>query len=63
MNFAPNKQLNVDGKDPSWVSKKNKKLLKDKSKFIKQYIKNGTRIEISDQFLNTISNILWPYLG
>ena len=27
MNFAPNKQLNVDGKDPSWVFKKKKKII------------------------------------
>ena len=41
MNFVPNKLITVDDTEPLWVTGKNKKLLKDKRKLYKQYIKNG----------------------
>ena len=41
MNFVSNKLMTADDTDPLWVTEKNKKLLKDKRKLNKQYVKNG----------------------
>ena len=40
MNFVSNKLMTADDTDPLWVTEKNKKLLKDKRKLNKQYVKN-----------------------
>ena len=42
-NFVPNKLITVDDRDPPWVTENIKKLLKDKSKLYKEYIKNGRK--------------------
>ena len=41
MNFVSNKLMTADDTDPLQVTEKNKKLLKDKRKLNKQYVKNG----------------------
>ena len=57
MNFVPNKLITVDDRDTPWVTEKMKKLLIDKSKLHKQYIKNGRKIGIYEKFLNMTNNI------
>ena len=42
-NFVSNKLITADDRDPPWVTENIKKLLKDKSKLYKQYIKNGRK--------------------
>ena len=37
-NFVPNKLVTVDDRDPPWVTENINKLLKDKSKFYKEYM-------------------------
>ena len=60
MNFVSNKLITVDERDPPWVTEKIKKLLKDKSKLYKLYIKNGRKIgetfEYDQQLTTEISN-------
>ena len=53
INFFPNKLIIVDDRDPPWVTKKIKILLKDKSKLCKLYIKNGWKIGVYEKLLNT----------
>ena len=53
INFFPNKLIIVDDRDPPWVTKKIKILLKDKSKLCKLYIKNGLKIGVYEKLLNT----------
>ena len=53
INFFPNKLIIVDDRDPPWVTKKIKVLLKDKSKLCKLYIKNGWKIGVYEKLLNT----------
>ena len=48
MNFVPNKLITVDDI---------KKLLKDKSRLYKLYIKNGRKIGVYEKFLNMTNNI------
>ena len=43
MNFVPNKLITADDRDPPRVTQKIKKLLKNKSKLYKLYIKNGKK--------------------
>ena len=43
LNFLPNKLITVDDIDRPWVTEKIKKLLKDRSKSYKLYIKNGRK--------------------
>ena len=43
MNFVPNKLIAVDDIDPPWETKEIQKLLKDKRKLYKKYIKNGKK--------------------
>ena len=57
MNFVPNKLITVDDRDTPWVTEKIKKLLIDKSKLHKQYIKNGRKIGIYEKLLNMTNNI------
>ena len=40
-NFVPNKLIIVNIRDPPWVTKKIKKLLKDKSKLCKHNLRNS----------------------
>ena len=51
-NFVPKKLITVDDRDPPWVTKKIKKLLKGKSKLYKQFIKNGRKEEDYEKLLN-----------
>ena len=53
INFFPNKLIIVDDRDPPWVTKKIKILLKGKSKLCKLYIKNGWKIGVYEKLLNT----------
>ena len=57
MNFVPNKLITVDDRDPPWMTEKIKKLLKDKSKLYKLYIKNGRKIGVYEKLLNMTNNI------
>ena len=57
MNFVPNKLVTVDYRDSPWVSGKIKKLLIDKSKLYKLYIKNGSKIGVYEKLLNMTNNI------
>ena len=57
MNFVPNKLITVDDRDPPWVTEKIKKLLIDKSKLYKLYIKNGRKIGVYEKPLNMTNNI------
>ena len=57
MNFVPNKLIAVDDRDPPWMTEKIKKLLKDKSKSYKLYIKNGRKIGVCEKLLNMTNNI------
>ena len=57
MNFVPNKLVTVDYRDSPWVSGKIKKLLIDKSKLYKLYIKNGRKIGVYEKLLNMTNNI------
>ena len=43
--------------DPPWVTENIKKLLKDKSKLYKQYIKNGRKGGDYEKHLNMTTNI------
>ena len=51
-NFAPNKLITVDDREPPWVTEKIKKLLKDNSKLYEKYIKNGIKEENYEKLLN-----------
>ena len=57
MNFVPNKLITVDNRDPPWMTEKIKKLLKDKSKLYKLYIRNGRKIGVYEKLLNMTNNI------
>ena len=57
MNFAPNKLITVDDKDPPWVTENIKKLLKDKSKLYTQYIKIRRKEEDYEKILNVTTNV------
>ena len=57
MNFAPNKLITVDDRDPPWVTENIKKLLEDKSKLYTQYIKNRRKEEDYEKFLNLTTNV------
>ena len=57
MNFDPNKLITVDDRDPPWVTEKIKKLLIDKNKLYKLYIKNGRKIGVYEKLLNMTNNI------
>ena len=57
MNFVPNKLITVDDRDLPWVTEKIKKLLIDKSKLYKLYIKNGRKIGVFEKLLNMANNI------
>ena len=57
MNFVPNKLITADERDLPWVTEKIKKLLKDKSKLYKLYIKNGRKIGVYEKLLNMTNNI------
>ena len=57
MNFVPNKLITVDDRDLPWVTEKINKLLIDKSKLYKLYIKNGRKIGVFEKLLNMANNI------
>ena len=57
MKFVPNKLITVDDRDPLSVTEKIKKILTDKSKLCKLYIKNGRKIGVCEKLLNMTSNI------
>ena len=57
MNFVPNKLITIDERDPPWVTEKIKKLLKDKIKLYKLYIKNSRKIGVYEKLLNMTNNI------
>ena len=57
MNFVPNKLITADDGDTPWVTEKVKKLLIDKSKLYKLYIKNGRKIGVYEKLLNMTNNI------
>ena len=58
MNFFPNKLITVDDRDPPWVTEKIKKILIDKSKLYKLYIKNGRKMGMYEKLLNMTNNII-----
>ena len=58
MNFVPNKLITVDDRDPPRMTEKIKKLLKDKSKLYKLYIKSGRKIGVYEKLLNMTNNII-----
>ena len=49
-NFVPNKLITVDYRDHPWVTENIKKLMKDKSKLYKEYIKNRKKEETMKNF-------------
>ena len=63
MNFVPNKLITVDDRDPPRVTEKIKKLLKDKSKLYKLYIKSGRKIGVYEKLLNMTNNIATEILN
>ena len=58
MNFFPNKLITVDDRDPPWVTEKMKKILIDKSKLYKLYIKNGRKMGVYEKLWNMTNNII-----
>ena len=56
-NFIPNKLITLDDRDPPWVTENIKKLLKDKSKLYKQYIKSERKEGDYEKLLNMTTNI------
>ena len=56
MKFVPNNLITVDDRDPLSVTEKIKKILTDKSKLYKLYIKNGRKIGVCEKLLNMTSN-------
>ena len=63
MNFVPNKLITVGDREPPWMAKNIKKLLKDKSKLCKEYIKNGRKKGDYEKFLNMTTNITTEILN
>ena len=57
ISFVPNKLITADNSYPPWVTEKIKKLLIDKSKLYKLYIKNGRKIGVYEKLLNMTNNI------
>ena len=58
MKFIRNRLITIDdGVMTSWVTEKIKKLLKDKSKLYKLYIKNGKKTGVYEKLLNMTNNI------
>ena len=62
-NFVPNKVIPVGDREPPWMTKNIKKLLKDKSKLYKEYIKNGRKKGDYEKFLNMTTNITTDILN
>ena len=57
MIFVPIKVITVAETDPPLVTEKIKKILKDKSKLYKIYIKNGRKVGVYEKLLNMTNNI------
>ena len=57
MIFVPIKVITVAERDPPLVTEKIKKILKDKSKLYKIYIKNGRKVGVYEKLLNMTNNI------
>ena len=52
-NYAPNKYITIDDKDPVWINETIKSKIKTKNKLDKQYIENG-RFDSDFVFIETL---------